>query len=339
MALSSEHTIPWDLIIPALQGSLNPEEEAQLQLWISSNPGNQELFNQLKKTWNEELNDYAIYREADENIAWDALRIKLEEQRNEGRENATVITGNFNRRRINLIRWTSVAAIFVLTVGAFFWYMTNRSGDIYQTGNNERQTVSLPDGSSILLYPETRIDIPKDYNKSNRVVTLKNGEAFFEVKHDERIPFIVEMGTANVKDIGTSFVIQKSKDSIKVSVTSGEVAFTNNLNNETRELSAGMSLKFQPGKRNSAPTILIDSAKITNHSLLYFENMPLSEVILKLQEVYNKKIVLLDVDIAQKRFKADLEGQSFETAIDILCKSLNIKYFAENGVYYLKKEQ
>lgn len=338
MALSSEHTIPWDLISSALQGNLSPEEEAQLQLWISSNPGNQELFNQLKKTWNEELSDYAIYREADENIAWDAFRITLEEQRNEGRENAPVITGNFNKRRIKLIRWTSVAAIFVMTIGAFFWYMTNRSSNIYQTGDNEQQTVLLPDGSSILLYPDTRIEIPKDYDKLGRVVTLKNGEAFFEVIHNERLPFIVDMGTANVKDVGTSFLIQKRKDSIKVSVSTGEVAFTNKLNNETRKLSAGMSLKFQGGGRNSIPTILIDSAKLTSQSLLYFENMPLSEVILKLQEVYNKKIILLDIDITQKRFKADLGGQSFETAMDVLCESLNIKYYKENDVYYLRKE-
>lgn len=338
MELSSEHIIPWDLISSALQGNLSPEHEAQLQLWISANPGNQDLFNQLKKTWNEELNDYATYREADENIAWDALRIKLEEKRNEEKENATVITGNFNKRRIELIRWASVAAIFVMTIGVFFWYMTNRSGNIYQTGDNEQQTVSLPDGSSILLYPNTRIKIPKDYNKLDRVVTFKSGEAFFEVKHNERIPFIVDMGTTNVKDLGTSFLLQKRKDSIKVSVTSGEVAFTNNLNNETRKLSAGMSLKFQAEKRNSIPSILIDSAKVTNQSLLYFENMALSDVILKLQEVYNKKIILIDADIAQKRFKADLNGQSFERAIDVLCKSLDIKYSTENGVYYLKKE-
>lgn len=338
MALSSEHTIPWDLISSALQGNLSTEEEAQLELWISSNPENQELFNQLEKTWNEGLNDYAIYRDADENIAWDALRLKLGEQKKEEKKNATVITGNFNKRRIKLIRWTSVAAIFVITIGAFTWYMTNRSGNVYQTGDNEQQTVSLPDGSSIKLYPDTRIEIPKDYNKSARVVTLKMGQAFFEVKHDERIPFIVDMGTSSVKDIGTSFLIQKRKDSIQVSVTSGVVSFTSNIHNETRELSAGMSLKFQAGKRNAAPIILIDSATVTDQSLLHFENTALSDVILKLQEVYNKKIVLMDTDIAQKRFKADLEGQSFERAIDILCKSLNIKYFTKNDVYYLKKE-
>ena len=49
MALSSEHTIPWDLISHSFQGKLSPEDDAQLNLWISSNPENQELFNQLKK--------------------------------------------------------------------------------------------------------------------------------------------------------------------------------------------------------------------------------------------------------------------------------------------------
>ena len=92
------------MISSALQGNLSTEEEAQLELWISSNPENQELFNQLEKTWNEGLNDYAIYREADETIAWDALRLKLEEQKNEEKGNAIVIPGSFNKRRIKLIR-------------------------------------------------------------------------------------------------------------------------------------------------------------------------------------------------------------------------------------------
>lgn len=51
MAISSEHTIPWDLISSALQGNLSLEDEAQLQLWISSEAENEKLFNQLKKTW------------------------------------------------------------------------------------------------------------------------------------------------------------------------------------------------------------------------------------------------------------------------------------------------
>ena len=338
MKFSSEHSIPWDLIISSLQNSISIEEETQLQIWISSSDENREFFNQLKQTWAEGFNDYVIYQAADETVAWNALRLKMQNKSNDEKANGNVVKGDFNKRRITLFRLTSVAAIFVIAAGLFIWYNTDRSSNTYQTGKNEQQTVLLSDGSSVKLYADSRIEISKGYNKTDRIITFLKGEAFFEVKHMEQIPFIVDMGTASVKDIGTSFYIHNTKDSIKLSVKSGEVAFINNTNHDTWKLSARMSLKFQTGKMKSAPVILIDSATVIDRKLLNFDNMVLSEVILKLQEAYDKKIILADTLISQKRFKATLEGQSFEAAMEILSKSLNIKYFKENDVYYLKSE-
>jgi transmembrane sensor len=338
MAFSSEDNIPWDLISSSFQGNLSPEEETQLQHWASSNPENEEFFSKLKKNWNEDFNDFTVYQEADENIAWDALRLRLKAQESETNENATIITGDFNKGRIKLIRWTSVAAIFVIMIGSFIWYMFSTRSSIYQTGKNEEQTVILSDGSSIKLYPETKIEISRDYNKIDRLITFKGGEAFFEVKHNGQVPFVVDMGTTSVKDIGTSFYIHNRNNSINVSVKTGEVAFTNNANNDTRNLSAGMSLKFQAGNKNSATVILIDSATVTDQKLLHFNNTALPDVILTFQQVYGKKIVLADTAISQKRFTANLAGQSFEEAMEILSKSLGVKYLTENNVYYLKNE-
>jgi transmembrane sensor len=249
MGFPSEHIIPWELISDAFQGNLSIEEQAQLQQWISSSAENQELFSQLKNIWDEGLNEYIIYREADETGAWNALHSRMTGQSSEVKKPTHVITGDFTKRRIKLMRWVSVAAVLVIAMGTIIWYMANRSGNIYQTGPGEEQTVSLPDGSSIKLYSATVIELSKDYNKSARIVTLKEGEAFFEVKHDANVPFIVNMETTRVEDLGTSFFIQKKKDSIKVSVISGKVAFVNKASNEARELSAGMSLKFQAGKK------------------------------------------------------------------------------------------
>jgi transmembrane sensor len=339
MKFLSEHSIPWDLIISSLQKGISPEDEAQLQIWISSSDENRDFFSQLKQTWAEGLDDYVIYQVADETLAWNALRLKIEDKGNEEKTNGRVAKGDFNKRPITLFRWASVAAIFIIAAGLFIWYNTNSESNIYQTGKNEQQTVLLEDGSSIKLYADSRIEISKSYNKTDRIINFLKGDAFFEVQHIGQIPFIVNMGTTSVKDIGTSFYIHNTNDSINVSVKSGEVAFINNTNNDTRELSAGMSLKFQAGKNNSAPVILIDSATSADQNLLNFDNMIMSEVILKLQEAYGKKIILADSLISQKRFKANLEGQTFEEAMEILSKSLNIKYYKENDVYYLKTEQ
>lgn len=339
MNFSSEHNIPWDLILSSLQKNIGIEEDRQLQQWISSSEENRKLFDQLKQTWTEDIMDYNAYRLADENTAWAALRMKLENKDSLENGNGRIIQRDFKTKRIHIMRWIAAAVVVGLITGTFMWYNRIKNNIVYQTSNNEEQAILLADGSSIKLYSDSRIEITRGYNKSKRIIVFQKGEAFFEVKHNERVPFIVDMGTAFVKDIGTSFYIHNTKDSIRLSVKSGEVAFTNKRNNDTRELLAGMSLQYQLETKSSTATILIDSSEATaNKNQLRFENTPLSGVIIQFQDVYGKKIVLMDSAISQERFTANLEGQSFEEAIEILCKSLGIKYFAENDVYYLKKE-
>ena len=337
MTTSLENMIPWDLISSSLEGQITTEEEIQLQQWISSSDENQELFDWLKQTWENELSDYKIYMEADETIAWDALRLKLEKLPQVERK-SNAVTGDFTKKTFSMSRWAAVAAVLIIAIGSFLWYLKSDGNNVYQTGFGEQRTVSLPDGSSIKLSANTRIEVSKEYNKSSREVDLKIGEAFFEVKHDERIAFIVNLGTVRVKDIGTSFFIQKQKDSIRLSVTNGKVALISNSGNETRELSAGMSLELKTNKKSFDPLVSIDSVT-AEQQLLHFENTALPDVILNLEKVYNRKIEIADSALAQKRFTADLGGQTFERSIDILSQSLNIKYFEKNGVYYLKAEQ
>ena len=141
----------------------------------------------------------------------------------------------------------------------------------------------------------------------------------------------------SVKDIGTSFLVEKQNDSIFLSVTNGKVAFINNLNQEAKELSAGMSLKFITGKKSFDPVITTDTVA-TEQNMLRFDNTALQDVILKLEKVYKIKIILTDDDLLRKRLTANLEGQSFESAISIVCQSLNIKYFEKNRIYYLENE-
>lgn len=339
MEFLSEHSVPWDLIISSLQNSIGAEENEQLQQWVSSSEENRRLFDQLKQIWMDDITDYNTYKSADENAAWADLRTKLENKDSSENVIGRIVQGNFKAKRTHIMRWASVAVVAGLITGTFFWYNDSKNNIVYQTGKNDEQSILLTDGSTVKLYSNSRIELTKDYNKSERIIVFKKGEAFFDVKHNERVPFIVDMGTAIVKDIGTSFYILNAKDSIKLSVKSGEVAFTNTQTNDTRELSAGMKLQYQPQTKNSTATILIDSSEASvNKNQLRFQNTPLSDVIIQFQDVYGKKIVLKDSTISQKRFTANLEGQAFEKAIEILSKSLGVKYFAERNVYYLKKE-
>jgi len=337
MDLLSDNNIPWHLIATALQENLSSEENAAFQQWMEASAQNRELFQKVKDMWANNMNDFPAYQQADEVIAWNELHSRLQAVSSENGHTVVAADGRI-KKRVLLLRIVSIAALFVIATGIILWYMTANSGTNYATGAGQQQSVSLADGTVIRLFPATSIEVAASYNRTTRKVILKSGKAFFEVEHKENIPFIVDMGAVSVKDLGTSFGVQKTNDSIVVWVIAGKVEFTSATNNQTQLLSAGMRLKFLQHLNNSRPAIFVDSTASLNQHRLRFVNTPLPYVIRNFKDVYNKQIIIIDSALTQKKFTGNLEGQTFEGAIDVVCKALNIRFVQQKDTCYLKKE-
>jgi transmembrane sensor len=143
------------------------------------------------------------------------------------------------------------------------------------------------------------------------------------------------MDAVSVKDIGTSFTVEKTMDSIKVTVSEGKIAFIKKENGASREISAGGAICLYTSERHSGEIRATDPAASSSDPL-QFENAPLSEVITALQKLSGKKILLSDTLMAQKRLTVRLGGESFDDALKIICASLNLESTGKNGEYILK---
>lgn len=64
--------------------------------------------------------------------------------------------------------------------------------------------LALPDGTKVWLNAESSIRYPTRFTGRNREVEIK-GEAYFEVAHDSRHPFIVKSDEQEIEVLGTSF--------------------------------------------------------------------------------------------------------------------------------------
>ncbi|MES2696464.1 MAG: FecR domain-containing protein [Verrucomicrobiota bacterium] len=84
----------------------------------------------------------------------------------------------------------------------------------------ERRT--LPDGSVVEL--KFGAEIVVDYSVAVRRVTLRRGEAHFEVTKNQDRPFVVEASGIRVRAVGTAFSVQSSSEAVQVLVTEGSVA-------------------------------------------------------------------------------------------------------------------
>jgi len=84
--------------------------------------------------------------------------------------------------------------------------------------------LALSDGSKVWLNADSRISFPVHFDKAERKVTVE-GEAYFEVAHNENWPFIVRAGNTETKVLGTSFDIKAYGRDIYTTLVTGSVLF------------------------------------------------------------------------------------------------------------------
>jgi transmembrane sensor len=96
---------------------------------------------------------------------------------------------------------------------------------IYQTEIGELQTITLDDGSRVIL--DTQTKVTAQYSDQLRHITLNQGQARFSVVKDSSRPFIVDVGSGKVTALGTEFVIKKESGNILVTLIEGEVSVIN----------------------------------------------------------------------------------------------------------------
>lgn len=104
------------------------------------------------------------------------------------------------------------AQLVTLTVG--------ERGERYATRVGESRLVALADGSRVTLNTGTRLRATGD---GERHVWLDEGEAYFDIAHDQKRPFVVEAGTNRITVLGTRFTVRREGGATRVLVAQGKV--------------------------------------------------------------------------------------------------------------------
>ncbi len=83
--------------------------------------------------------------------------------------------------------------------------------------------INLTDGTKIHLNSDSKLEYPTVFSDKERRVYLK-GEAYFEVTRNEDKPFIVCIGSTEIKVLGTEFNINsRNPESVRTTLVSGKV--------------------------------------------------------------------------------------------------------------------
>jgi ferric-dicitrate binding protein FerR (iron transport regulator) len=161
----------------------------------------------------------------------------------------------------------------------------------------------LSDGSKVWLNADSKISFPVQFDKVERKVSIE-GEAYFEVAHNDKWPFIVSIspstggGGGEVKVLGTSFDIKTYGKNIYTTLVTGSVLFTPPVANPVR-LSPDQQTIFNvtSGTTQTRKVIAGDWTAWKDDDLVMIK-MPLDELAAILERRYD-----VQVSFAEERLK------------------------------------
>ncbi|MFN8164997.1 MAG: FecR domain-containing protein [Bacteroidia bacterium] len=194
------------------------------------------------------------------------------------------------------------------------------------------RSLVLPDSSTIILNKNSQIAYSIDHFSGKRVVKLK-GEAFFNVIHDEKNPFMVEAADLKIQDIGTSFNVraEEGEDLIVVSVISGEVSLTT-INNESITLHRCEEAHYHLSTRKfEQDTELDPNISAYTNRIFVFDNAELSTVIRTLNDVYSNKFSIDNDVLKSCRITVTFDDETPESIASVITETLGIQYKKENN--------
>lgn len=324
------------LIARALENTLSTEEQDTLQNWLDADVSNRRYYEELRKTW--ELTgaaDDADY-EPDTNSNWEKFRQQMQPAAATVEETPVIRLSPYR----NAIR---IAATLLLLAGAATTYFLLQGPQevIVTTAALEKKEVVLPDGSKIFMNQNSKLRYAKSLTGAERAVYL-DGEAFFDVAHQEARPFVVYANNTQTQVLGTSFDIRAyAAQPVEVSVLSGKVAVSEKTENKEGRrivLTKGRKAIFTTGQQTEETAIADLNFIAWKENALHFNNISLKNVITILESYYNVKIVLEDKTRANEDYNGHFtDSPSLEHVLDVITATYgNIRWVKDGSGYKIE---
>jgi transmembrane sensor len=164
----------------------------------------------------------------------------------------------------------------------------------FETRHGEQLTRRLADNSVLHLNTDSAVSIR--YSKGERLVTLKSGQASFEVTHEASRAFRVHAGSADITDLGTKFDVRLDAGSTVITVVEGRVAVGPGASGQAAslrpvELNADQQVRVADGVWPATP-VAVDAKRTTAwlHRQIVFDNEPLERVAAEYNRYTSKPI-------------------------------------------------
>ncbi len=200
--------------------------------------------------------------------------------------------------------------------------------------------ITLPDSSVVWLNANACLRYPREFSGQARQVEIK-GEAFFEVRKDEKKPFIVRTDGIGIRVLGTTFNVDAEPEKTAVTLITGKIGLYKNTNQSPTAdqiLSPGeRAVFYKPDNTLKVSTIRPESTTSWITGKFIFRDSPLEEIMQELQRAFHVKIYVEDEELARQTFNADFTAkETLDEILSILQISARYRIEKQKGEIFLK---
>lgn len=286
-----------------VEGNVSPEEIIAVVDWLDADENNVREFMALHK-----LNDISLLNQPDN---------RADNQKKKR-------TVSFRKIGYELAK---IAAILIIFWGGTKLFETNTAEEsivTYQTlyvPAGQRAELILPDSTRVWLNAHSKLIYPVSFGKGNRQVEL-NGEAYFDVVHNEKQPFIVKTRQMDIQVLGTEFNVTSYSSDFEVSLLRGCIELSSPNLSSTYRMKEKEHIKLKNNK------LIINN--ITDYDyfrwkegLICFNNESVATIIEKLKLYYD-----INIETHNKKFLNSRYSGKFRTkdGIEQVLKVLQIEH-------------
>ena len=230
------------------------------------------------------------------------------------------------------IKKVAGAILVLLMICTGVWFFTEQKTTIKTTPvvalstvkkftqRAEQKYLLLPDSTQVWLNVASTLEFPETFEENKRVVYLV-GEAYFDVIHADKVPFLVHTNNIVTKVIGTAFNIKAFPDQLDVivSVKRGKVQVSKN-DKVLAVLTKGQQVTVVTKAEQSTATTNNNEVAVWTKGTLKFDSQSFGDITKDLERIYNVTIEINNPAMVQEiittSFRRDI---GVRQALEIIC--------------------
>ncbi|MFD2035498.1 FecR family protein [Belliella marina] len=224
--------------------------------------------------------------------------------------------------RIILGLAASITVVLVCWSLAFYYAQAGS----YENMGEAISMVDLPDGSQVMLSPNSQISYYKNVLDGGRVVKLQ-GEGFFDVHKIKGSKFTVHFLDSKLEVLGTTFHVDaRLSNEYQVGLFTGAVAVFPQHTKEKILMKPGQKLLVNPGLSKEGHQLLSFFDRDTDEKILRYDSIPLVSLMKVFDAQFGTKTNFGDSKLENQIVGGHFNFEEADDLLEQISFILNIKY-------------